>query len=91
MSAADGQPDDDSIVFGDQLLGCQPQFAEGVELLAETVGAMAELVAEGKVRFLGLSEAARGTIRSAHAVHPITALKTEWSLWTRDIEREIFR
>ncbi len=54
--------------------------------IEETVGAMAELVAAGKVRHLGLSEAAPDTIRRAHAVHPITALQTEWSLWTRDPE-----
>jgi aryl-alcohol dehydrogenase-like predicted oxidoreductase len=54
--------------------------------IEETVGAMAELVAAGKVRHLGLSEAAPETIRRAHAVHPITALQTEWSLWTRDVE-----
>src|ERR1017187_5079838 len=54
--------------------------------IEETVGAMAELVAAGKVRHLGLSEAAPGTIRRAHAVHPITALQTEYSLWTRDPE-----
>jgi aryl-alcohol dehydrogenase-like predicted oxidoreductase len=52
----------------------------------DTVGAMAELVAEGKVRFLGLSEAAPETIRRAHAVHPITAVESEWSLWSRTIE-----
>ena len=57
--------------------------------IAETVGAMAELVKQGKVRFLGLSEAAPGTIRAAHAVHPISALQTEYSLWTRDPEPEI--
>jgi len=51
-----------------------------------TVGAMAELVAAGKVRHLGLSEAAPATIRRAHGVHPITALQTEYSLWTRDVE-----
>jgi aryl-alcohol dehydrogenase-like predicted oxidoreductase len=50
---------------------------------------MAELVAEGKVLHLGLSEAAPDTIRRAHAVHPITAVETEWSLWSRDIERDI--
>ena len=50
---------------------------------------MAELVDAGKVRFLGLSEASAGTIRRAHAVHPITALQTEYSLWTRDPEEEI--
>jgi aryl-alcohol dehydrogenase-like predicted oxidoreductase len=55
----------------------------------ETVGAMAELVRAGKVRFLGLSEAAPSTIRRAHAVHPIAALQTEYSLWTRDVETEI--
>ncbi len=57
--------------------------------IEETVGAMAELVREGKVRFLGLSEAAADTIRRAHATHPITALQTEYSLWTRDPEEEI--
>ena len=57
--------------------------------IEETVGAMAELVRAGKVRYLGLSEAAPATIRRAHAVHPITALQTEYSLWTRDPEAEI--
>jgi aryl-alcohol dehydrogenase-like predicted oxidoreductase len=57
--------------------------------IEETVGAMAELVQQGKVRHLGLSEAAPATIRRAHAVHPITALQTEYSLWTRDPEDEI--
>jgi aryl-alcohol dehydrogenase-like predicted oxidoreductase len=57
--------------------------------IEETVGAMAELVQAGKVRYLGLSEAAPATIRRAHAVHPITALQSEYSLWTRDPEREI--
>ncbi|MCU4185117.1 aldo/keto reductase [Acidiferrimicrobium sp. IK] len=57
--------------------------------IEETVGAMAELVAAGKVRHLGLSEASAATIRRAHAVHPITALQTEYSLWTRDVEAEI--
>jgi aryl-alcohol dehydrogenase-like predicted oxidoreductase len=57
--------------------------------IEETVGAMAELVKQGKVRFLGLSEAAPATIRRAHAVHPITALQTEYSLWSRDPEDEI--
>jgi len=57
--------------------------------IEETVGAMGELVREGKVRFLGLSEAAPGTIRKAHATHPITALQTEYSLWSRDPEDEI--
>ncbi len=57
--------------------------------IEETVGAMAELVREGKVRFLGLSEAGADTIRRAHAVHPITALQSEYSLWTRDPETEI--
>jgi aryl-alcohol dehydrogenase-like predicted oxidoreductase len=54
--------------------------------IEETVGAMARLVREGKVRFLGLSEASPATIRRAHAVHPIAALQTEYSLWTRDPE-----
>ncbi len=57
--------------------------------IEETVGAMAELVQAGKVRHLGLSEAAPATIRRAHAVHPIAALQTEYSLWTRDPEDEI--
>jgi aryl-alcohol dehydrogenase-like predicted oxidoreductase len=57
--------------------------------IEETVGAMAELVAAGKVRFLGLSEAAAATIRRSHAVHPITALQSEYSLWTRGVEEEI--
>ena len=57
--------------------------------IEETVGAMAELVEQGKVRHLGLSEAAAETIRRAHAVHPISALQSEYSLWTRDVEDEI--
>ncbi|MBD1922192.1 aldo/keto reductase [Microcoleus sp. FACHB-831] len=57
--------------------------------IEETVGAMAELVKQGKVRYLGLSEAAPATIRRAHSVHPITALQTEYSLWSRDPEEEI--
>jgi len=57
--------------------------------IEETVGAMAELVSQGKVRHLGLSEASAQTIRRAHAVHPITAVQTEYSLWTRDVEPEI--
>lgn len=57
--------------------------------IEDTVGAMAELVAQGKVKYLGLSEAGVDTIRRAHATHPIQALQTEYSLWTRDIEDEI--
>ncbi len=57
--------------------------------IEETVGAMAELVQAGKVRHIGLSEAAPETIRRAHAVHPITAVQTEYSLWTRDPEAEV--
>ena len=57
--------------------------------IEETVGAMAELVQEGKVRYLGLSEAGPDTIRRAHEVHPITALQTEYSLWERGVEEEI--
>ncbi len=57
--------------------------------IEETVGAMASLIEAGKVRFLGLSEASAETIRRAHAVHPITALQTEYSLWSRDVEDEI--
>jgi aryl-alcohol dehydrogenase-like predicted oxidoreductase len=57
--------------------------------IEETVGAMKELVEAGKVRHLGLSEAAAATIRRAHAVHPITALQSEWSLFTRDLEDDV--
>jgi aryl-alcohol dehydrogenase-like predicted oxidoreductase len=57
--------------------------------IEETVGAMSELVREGKVRFLGLSEAGAEMIRRAHAVHPITAVQSEYSLWTRDPEEEV--
>ncbi len=57
--------------------------------IEDTVGAMADLVREGKVKYLGLSEAAPDTIRRAHAVHPITALQTEYSLWSRDPEDEL--
>jgi aryl-alcohol dehydrogenase-like predicted oxidoreductase len=57
--------------------------------IEETVGAMAELVQAGKVRYIGLSEASAETVRRAHAVHPITAVQSEYSLWTRDVEAEI--
>ncbi|WP_074655843.1 aldo/keto reductase [Terriglobus roseus] len=57
--------------------------------IEDTVGAMAELVKEGKVKYLGLSEASAATIRRAHKVHPITALQTEYSLWSREVEDEI--
>jgi aryl-alcohol dehydrogenase-like predicted oxidoreductase len=57
--------------------------------IEDTVGAVAELIAEGKVGHLGLSEAGSATIRRAHAVHPVTALQTEYSLWTRDVEADI--
>ncbi len=57
--------------------------------IEETMGAMGELVSQGKVRYLGLSEAAPATIRRAHAVHPISALQTEYSVWSRDPEEEI--
>jgi aryl-alcohol dehydrogenase-like predicted oxidoreductase len=57
--------------------------------IEETVGAMAELVNAGKIRFLGLSEAGPDTIRRAHAVHPISAVQTEYSLWSRDVEAEV--
>jgi aryl-alcohol dehydrogenase-like predicted oxidoreductase len=57
--------------------------------IEETVGAMAELIEQGKIRHIGLSEAAPDTIRRAHAVHPITAVQTEYSLWTRDPEPEV--
>jgi aryl-alcohol dehydrogenase-like predicted oxidoreductase len=57
--------------------------------IEETVGAMAELVQAGKVRYIGLSEAAPETIRRAHATHPLTAVQMEYSLWTRDVEAEV--
>ena len=57
--------------------------------IEETVGAMGELVEQGKARYLGLSEASPDTVRRAHAVHPISALQTEYSLWTRDVEERI--
>ncbi|MEV6322729.1 aldo/keto reductase [Nocardia sp. NPDC051787] len=57
--------------------------------IEETWGALSELVAAGKVRYLGISEASAETIRRAHAVHPVTALQSEWSLWTRGIEAEV--
>jgi aryl-alcohol dehydrogenase-like predicted oxidoreductase len=57
--------------------------------IEETVGAMSELVTQGKVRYLGLSEAAADTLRRACAVHPIAALQSEWSLWSRDLEAEM--
>src|SRR6185503_4717005 len=57
--------------------------------IEDTVGALAELVAEGKVRYIGLSEAGPATIRRAHVVHPLAALQTEYSLWTRDPEAEL--
>src|SRR6202453_1977210 len=59
--------------------------------IEDTIGAMAELVKEGKVRYIGMSEAAPDTIRRAAKVHPITALQTEYSLWTRDPEDEILK
>jgi aryl-alcohol dehydrogenase-like predicted oxidoreductase len=58
--------------------------------IEETVGAMAQLVREGKVRYLGLSEVSSETLRRAHATHPITAVQSEWSLWTRNWERTTF-
>lgn len=57
--------------------------------IEETIGAMVELVNEGKVRYIGMSEASASTIKRAHAVHPITAVETEYSIWSRDVEDEI--
>lgn len=57
--------------------------------IEETVGAMAGLVAEGKVRFLGLSEVTADELAAAHAVHPIAAVQSEWSIWSRDVERQV--
>src|SRR5271155_2873881 len=59
--------------------------------IEDTVGAMAELVQAGKVKYLGLSEASAGSLERAAAVHPITALQSEWSLWTRDLEDVVFK
>lgn len=53
------------------------------------MGELKKLVQEGKIRYIGLSESSRDTIRRAHAVHPITAVQMEWSLWTREIEQDI--
>ncbi|MGY1722001.1 aldo/keto reductase [Blastococcus sp. SYSU DS0533] len=69
-------------------LYCQHRVDPRVPI-EDTVGAMAELVTEGKVRHLGLSEASAASIRRAVAVHPIAALQSEWSLWTRDLEEEV--
>ncbi|KAH7543235.1 hypothetical protein FEM48_Zijuj02G0162700 [Ziziphus jujuba var. spinosa] len=63
--------------------------AHSNELLVGKMGELKKLVEEGKIKYIGLSEASPDTIRRAHAVHPITALQMEWSLWTRDIEEEI--
>ena len=68
---------------------CYQHRVDPATPIEETVGAMGELVAAGKVRYLGLSEAAPETIRRAHAVHPISALQTEYSVWSRDPEEEI--
>ena len=57
--------------------------------IEDTVGAMSDLARAGKIRFLGISEAAPATIRRAHAVHPMTAVQIEYSLWTREVEREV--
>ena len=56
---------------------------------SQQIGELKKLVEEGKVKYIGLSEASPDTIRRAHAVHPITAVQMEWSLWSRDIEPEI--
>ena len=69
-------------------LYCQHRVDPQVPI-EDTVGAMAELIQQGKVRYIGLSEAGADTIRRAHATHPITCLETEYSLWTRDVEVEI--
>jgi len=66
-----------------------PHRVDPATPIEETIGAMAELVKEGKVRYLGLSEPGLETIRRAHVVHPISAVQIEYSLWTRDIERDI--
>lgn len=58
-------------------------------LVSGKIGELKKLVEEGKVKYIGLSEASASTIRRAHAVHPITAVQIEWSLWSRDVEEEI--
>jgi len=74
---------------GDHIDLFYPHRVDPATPIEETVGAMAELVSEGKVRFIGLSEPGPETIRRAHAVHPIAAVQTEYSLWSRGIERDI--
>ena len=59
------------------------------KFVALQIGELKKLVEEGKIKYIGLSEASPDTIRRAHAVHPITAVQIEWSLWTRDVEEEI--
>ena len=94
---ADGRPEyvkakcDASLArLGTDVIDLYYQHRADTEVpIEETVGAMAELVEAGKVRHLGLSEASVDTLRRASAVHPITALQSEWSLWSRDIEAEI--
>lgn len=60
-----------------------------LSLCLRQVGELKKLVEEGKIKYIGLSEASASTIRRAHAVHPITAVQLEWSLWSRDVEEEI--
>ena len=60
-----------------------------IQINSRQIGELKKLVEEGKVKYIGLSEASPDTIRRAHAVHPITAVQMEWSLWSRDIEPEI--
>lgn len=62
---------------------------DGSVPIEETIGALAELVAQGKIRYIGISEASPATIRRAHAVHPLAAVQTEYSLWTRHVENEV--
>jgi aryl-alcohol dehydrogenase-like predicted oxidoreductase len=64
-------------------------FLAAIQTPVRQVGEMKKLVEEGKVKYLGLSEASASTIRRAHAVHPITAIQLEWSLWSRDAEKDI--
>ncbi|MGA3264152.1 MAG: aldo/keto reductase [Terracidiphilus sp.] len=89
-----GRDDKESLATIDRALDLDIDFLDtsyvyGPHTNEELVGAMARLVEEGKVRFLGLSEAAPATLERAHRVHPITALQTEYSLWTRDPEPEV--
>ena len=73
------------VLFLNKLFVC----VRNLFLAINQMGELKKLVEEGKIKYIGLSEASAATIRRAHAVHPITAIQLEWSLWTRDVEEEI--